>query len=78
MMFGKGDHVRLTIGDKSLEAIVVLASDNGRSLMLVFDGTVWLHGAMIAGYLPVLQDADGPDWSEILTGQPVQIAAIES
>jgi hypothetical protein len=53
--YERGDFVRLTCDGGHKDAMVVLASDNGRSLMLQFNG-------MLRGYLgmmPVLRDEAG-------------------
>lgn len=53
--FQRGDHVWLTAEDRTVEAMVILASDNGRSLMLAFDAL--LHGHL--GMMPVSRLDDG-------------------
>lgn len=53
----RGDFVIVTAEGKTLEAMVTLASPNGKSLALMYDG-------MLAGFvamMPVLQNANG-DW----------------
>lgn len=55
----RGDYVRLTIGEWAIDAFVGLASENGRSLMLFFDGAAPVGGGFALGMLPVLQDEDG-------------------
>lgn len=53
--FQRGDYVWLTAEDRTVAALVVLASDNGRSLMLAFDAMVHGH----AGLMPVSRLDDG-------------------
>jgi hypothetical protein len=51
-LYRTGEHVRITYGGRTVDGVVLLASPNGRSLMLGFD-------AMLGGYLgqmPVLFD----------------------
>lgn len=54
-MLRPGDQVHVTLDGQSATAVVLFASQNGRSLMLQFD-------ALLGGYLglmPVLRGADG-------------------
>ena len=51
----KGDQVRITIGRDETTGAVLLASGNGRSLMLAFDCILRGH----VGLMPVLQGEDG-------------------
>lgn len=60
--FQKGDRVRITCPDgRVVEGEVLVASPNGRSLMLGFDAIVSPTGALggYVGMMPVLQDDDG-------------------
>ena len=56
--FHRGQFVRLTYGGRVVKAMVMLASINGKSLMLGFDGAlVPSHGeGMFPGVMPLLQD----------------------
>jgi hypothetical protein len=69
-MIRTGDAVNVTLEGRTVEGVVLLASTNGRSLMLSFD-------AMLGGYvgqMPVL-DADGSgEYRELMTGRVVQVA----
>jgi hypothetical protein len=51
----KGDHVEIKHRGTSTSAVVLLASTNGRSMMLTFEGIV--NGYIDA--MPVLQDREG-------------------
>lgn len=54
-MLPRGKRVRVTYQNRTIEAEVILGSDNRRSLMLRFD-------AMLGGFvgmMPVLQHEDG-------------------
>lgn len=65
---GRGDFVVLTTDTgRRVEAMVVLASPNGRSLMLMFDAMIggWL------GQMPIFEEEDG-SW-RALDGMPVQL-----
>lgn len=55
-----GQPVRLEYNGQTVKATVLLASENGVSLMLVFDGILRTHaeGAFIAR-IPLLLDDDG-------------------
>jgi hypothetical protein len=57
---------------RTIEAMVTMASPNGRSLMLLFDGMIggWL------GMLPAFQADDG-SWSA-LDGRPITITRREA
>jgi len=66
----KGEFVTLGYGESTtIPAEVCLASDNGRSLMLLFDGVV-LDGHL--GSMPVLQGDDGV-FRSLFTGQTVYL-----
>jgi len=67
-----GDAVLLTVGEQTIEAEVLFASGNGRSVMLEFDGAVSVGGGLALAMLPVLLGDDGT-WSEIVTGSPVDV-----
>jgi len=67
-----GDPVLLTVGEQTIEAEVLFASGNGRSVMLEFDGAVSVGGGLALAMLPVLLGDDGT-WSEIVTGSPVDV-----
>jgi len=72
----RGDFVRVTFGVDSIQAMVMLASENGNSLMLGFDGA--LHspsGGMFVGSLPVLRGDDGV-YRDLVEGVEVQIESI--
>jgi hypothetical protein len=55
MTLKRGDFVWLTCGERTVEAMVLLRSMNGRSLMLGFDAMLDGH----LGMMPVLQGEDG-------------------
>jgi hypothetical protein len=61
-----GDDLVLIYRDRSEPATVILASPNGRSLLLSFDALLGNH----AGAMPVLADDDGEFWSAV-SGEPV-------
>jgi len=76
MGYRKGDRVHLIIGRQALEAEVLVASENGRSLALGFDGAA-RGGGLALGMLPVLLADDGT-WREIVTHSIVEIRAAEA
>lgn len=55
MIFEKGDKVRLSCGDQTVDALCVLASPNGVSLAFAFEAIVDGH----VGLMPVLRGVDG-------------------
>lgn len=60
MLLKRGDFVQLTYLGQVKRAMVGIASPNGRSLMLVFEGLLRDRtGGVFVGSLPVLQDDDG-------------------
>lgn len=59
-VYTRGKFVQVDYNDQTIKAMVTLASSNGRSLMLMFDGA--LHtpkGGLLAGYMPLLYEDDG-------------------
>jgi hypothetical protein len=68
----RGDFVTVRSGDRSVRAMVLLASDNGRSLMLGFEGTLAIGSGFYLGMVPVLQDDDGT-YRDLIDGQAFTI-----
>lgn len=70
--FRRGQFVCITYGTKTTEGLVIMASANGRSLMLAFDGAlVPSHGeGMYPGAMPVLMDDEGV-YRDLLNNEPV-------
>jgi hypothetical protein len=73
-----GEAVLLTFGGQTISARVALASPNGRSLMLSFDGVLLardeddqLAGAYF-GFMPVVQD-DAGGYRDLINGEPVTV-----
>lgn len=71
--FQAGDRVRITCAGQTIEGDVALASNNGRSLMLTFNGVL---GKKHAYAMPVL-DLDDAGFRSILTDEPVTITKRE-
>jgi hypothetical protein len=67
--FRTGERVLLSCEGRTVPARIVLASQNGRSLMLEFDAII----AGCVGMMPVLQDEAGA-WASVMTGTPLTIA----
>jgi hypothetical protein len=63
------DQVILKAGGQEVVAEVVLASENGRSLMLSFEATIF----GIAGKMAVLQEDSG-NWISVFGHHPVEVA----
>lgn len=70
--YRRGQFVRVTYCGKTLEAMITLASPNGRSLMLCFDGVLYANGGAYPGAMPVLKGEDGV-YRDIVNYQPVRI-----
>jgi len=67
----QGDRVTITIGSDSAPGEVILASGNGKSLMLEFEAI--LHGHV--GTMPVLQERDGC-FRSVVTGETVELTPL--
>jgi len=69
----RGDFVWIERGDQRVKAMVVLASENGRSLLLQFDAFFrTASGGGFAGVMPVLEEDDGV-YYDIVEHEPVRI-----
>ena len=71
MILQKGDHVKIQFSGQLLEGSVILASENGRSLALAFEGIMGGYVAM----MPVLLEEDGI-FRDLVTGREVEIEKI--
>ena len=72
-MMTRGDFVRLTYGGRTVRAMVLLASSNGASLMLGFDGALSPStGGMFVGSMPVLRDGSGV-YRDLMHGEPATV-----
>jgi hypothetical protein len=69
VVIARGDVVTLTVEDRTVDAKVVLASPNGRSLILAFEAMLDGH----VGMMPVFQDDDGI-YRALISGTEVTIA----
>jgi len=69
-----GDTVYLSTrgGDQNIPCTVKLASENGRSLLLLFEAVVGFPQGAYVGSMPVLQLDDGR-WVEIIGSHEVVI-----
>jgi hypothetical protein len=71
MIFKTGDRVMIGYAGSQVEGVVKLASENGKSLALVFD-------AMLGGYvgmMPVLQGDDGV-FRDLIQQEPVLVLVV--
>jgi hypothetical protein len=75
MSFKRGDFVTITTATgNTTRAMVRLASENGRSLFLTFDGALWgTHGAYF-GNMALLRDDDGV-FRDLIESEPMQVVA---
>lgn len=70
----QGDLVHVTYEGKSLTARVVLASPNGRSLLIAWeDGMLGGH----VGMMPVFQEEDG-EYRSLIEGKPIELLPLVS
>lgn len=66
-----GDPVRIQLEGKSVIATVLLASRNGRSLMLEFNDFIGGYVCM----MPLLDSEGTGDFVELIGGRPVDVVA---
>jgi hypothetical protein len=69
-----GDTVRVSAHGTTKEAVVVVASQNGRSIAVEFDGGLFWPSAAGAyvGFMPLLQQDDGT-WIELINQTPITV-----
>jgi hypothetical protein len=67
----RGDFVVLSCGGKEVEAMVTLASPNGKSLIVMFDAMVDGHLGMMA----IATDDNGKR-TALITGSPVSLREV--
>lgn len=73
MTMKRGDFVCITYAGQTKRAMVMLASPNGRSLMLGFEGYLFTSdGGAFVGMIPVLQDDCGV-YRDLASGDAVTI-----
>jgi len=78
MKFTRGQFVRLTYCDQTIDAMVMLASPNNRSLMLGFDGVLrGDDGGVFPGAMPLLQDDDGV-YRDLVKNLPATVEPLAS
>lgn len=68
----RGDYVWIERDGQRVQAMVTLASPNGKSLMVMFDAM--FHG--YAGTMPLSLDETG-EYRDLMTDQPVKVTRIE-
>jgi hypothetical protein len=71
-MFRRGDFVWVEQGGSQMKAMVTIASKNGRSLVVMFDG-------MFAGYvnmMPLLADEQG-EYRDLISHSVVTVKKVE-
>lgn len=69
----KGERLRIEFGGAQTTGTVLIASPNGRSLMLAFD-------AMLGGYVGMMPVLAGEDdvFRDLVTSEPVHLSEIET
>jgi hypothetical protein len=70
-----GDLVEITSNGRTVVAKVVLASPNGRSLMLIFEASFCVGDGFYLGEMPVLQGDDGV-YRDLFNNEPVEIKVL--
>jgi hypothetical protein len=71
--FKRGQFVQVAYNGQTIEAMVLLASENSQSLMLVFAGAVRTpSGGMMLGQMPLLMDDDGV-YRDLVENQPASL-----
>lgn len=73
MLLHPGDQVVLIYRDRSVEATVLLASPNGRSLLLQFDALL----GKCAGAMPVMGDERLEVFHSLIDDEPVTLAEMD-
>lgn len=69
----RGDFVVITVDGRTIRAMVTLASADGRSLVLMFDGVIrTTTGGAYAGLMPVYQRIDGR-WTDLVDDVEITI-----
>lgn len=71
MNFRTGDHVLIECGGRTVPGTVLMASGNGKSLMLNFDAIIDGH----VGMMPVLLCDDGV-FASIMNGVEVKLSQV--
>jgi len=69
--FVTGDVVRLRAGDVTKRAMVVRIGDQGRTLLVTFDGVFWPGNGYVAS-MPLRQLDDGT-FVELVGGRPIAV-----
>jgi hypothetical protein len=68
----KGERVWITMGDRTVDGVVLLASPNGLSLALVFEAILGGY----AGMIPAYWDDEAGSFLGLACGQPVTLAEL--
>lgn len=77
MKIQRGHFVRLVYNQQETEAMVLLASENGNSLMLGFRGAIRTpDGGMMVQSMPLLRD-DAGNYRDLLFNEIATITLIE-
>jgi len=69
--YQRGDFVQLTCAGRTVQAMITMASPNGRSLVAMFEALVDGH----AGVMPLSQLDDG-SFVALITGTPVTLVRL--
>jgi hypothetical protein len=72
--FQKDDVVKVSWRGRSVDGSVRIASPNGDSLVLVFDGALGNSEGMYVGSMPVLWLEEKGYFSDLLNAEPVEIS----
>jgi len=73
-VFKKDDKVTIAMNGKVVDATVTLASPNGVSLMVTFDGAIGgVEGGIYVGMMPIMYDEERKVFTDLIAGRIVDI-----
>src|SRR5688572_3537024 len=76
-VYKKGQHVKIEMQGRSVDAIVTIASPNGVSLMVSFDGVLGgVEGGLYVGMMPILYDEQAKCFKDLIRDREVKISSL--
>jgi hypothetical protein len=76
-VYKKGQHVKIEMQGKSINATVMIASPNGVSLMVAFDGALGgVQGGIYMGMMPIMYDEDMKCFKDLIADREVKISLL--
>ncbi len=73
-----GDAVLVTMNGRSVDALVLLASQNGHSLMLALDGPLGTSQGCYPDMMPLLRESDDAPYRDLIMGEEVQVEPLSA